>query len=361
MPVANDCCHVCIWCGSTKSERFKTPISVYRNRSYSFARCRSCGVKWAVPFDVSGIDYDAIQKKHVWYAQHRADNEWIRSILSNGADVYWTQRATDYLCSKTMDSRYVHALKRSVEAAKQGRVLRILEVGCNLGYVGATMMHHGHRYTGLDIQEDAITKAQEYYGDHFFCESIEKYVSHCREKFDLICSFEVVEHLPQPKVFLKTCLSLLNDDGELILTTPNGDQLRHDEWGWDLPPIHLTVFSRTSFAHLASSSLEVKFIDNVHLRYSFARIRRYGKRILKKFSSRHAEIANSVPILDPLDPNFYYGVERHTTPLKWNFKPVAYRSKMIAKYVVAMAMAEFGSKSLGDNLVVELTKRSSTI
>ena len=353
-------CYTCIWCGSTRTRKFKTPLSKYRNQSYSFLRCCSCGTKWAVPFDVSRVDYDTIQKKHVGYARHRADNEWINSILSNGADTYWTQCATDYLCFKTMDSRYVHVLKKSVEAAKQERVLRILEVGCNLGYVGAIMMRHGHCYTGIDIQEEAIAKACQYYGEHFSCESIEKYASHCCKKFDLICSFEVIEHVPEPKAFLKTCLSLLNDNGVLVLTTPNGDQFRHNEWGSDLPPIHLTEFNRTSFSKLASSSLRVKFINNVHLSYSYIRIiPNFGRYILKKWFAANGEAANVTPILDPEDLNFHYGVGRKTASLKWDFRPVVYRIRAIIDYVIAMIIAPFRPKSLGGNLVVELTKKSS--
>lgn len=42
-----------------------------------------------------------------------------------------------------------------------------------------------------------------------------------KEKFDTIISTEVIEHLWNPTLFLKECHRLLNDDGILILSTPN--------------------------------------------------------------------------------------------------------------------------------------------
>jgi len=42
-----------------------------------------------------------------------------------------------------------------------------------------------------------------------------------KEKFDVIVSFEVIEHIFDPKVLLKKCLTTLNDKGLLMMTFPN--------------------------------------------------------------------------------------------------------------------------------------------
>jgi SAM-dependent methyltransferase len=46
---------------------------------------------------------------------------------------------------------------------------------------------------------------------------------------DLVFCSEVIEHIPNPKPFLDLLASALRPDGQLILTTPNGDALAADE------------------------------------------------------------------------------------------------------------------------------------
>lgn len=348
----------CVWCGSIKSKKLDAAVSVYGKRVYYLAYCPVCGTKWAVPFDASAIDYESIQEKHVGYAHHCADNEWINTILGKGQGIYWTQLAIDFLCQKSMDTRYVYALEKSVTAAKQKRSLRILEVGCNLGYIGAVMLRQGHRYVGLDVQKQAVLKAKEYYGDHFICETVEQYASHCHEKFDLICAFDVLEHVSEPRQFLDSCLSLLDNEGFMILTTPDGDQMRQEEWATDLPPIHLTVFSRRSFTHIASRSLRVRFVDDVQPAYSRLSLQRYirlilGGRLRKSFS-RQESVAEAVPILDPLNPGFYYGPKG--TDLQWRFAAAKPGLKAALRQFLFTISAIVGLKPIGYTMVVELSR-----
>jgi len=43
----------------------------------------------------------------------------------------------------------------------------------------------------------------------------------CEEKFDLVLAIEVIEHLHDPRRFLKGCLSVLKPNGWVIITSPN--------------------------------------------------------------------------------------------------------------------------------------------
>src|SRR5690242_482104 len=113
----------CVWCGSQNCILEGKPISRYRDAVYRFARCLSCGIKWAVPFNSFDLDYSAVQKAHRGYAILRANNEWIRSVLGNGPDAYWTQLAADYLSLRTLDARFVEALRQSIRAANGGKTL----------------------------------------------------------------------------------------------------------------------------------------------------------------------------------------------------------------------------------------------
>jgi SAM-dependent methyltransferase len=67
------------------------------------------------------------------------------------------------------------------------------------------------------------------------------------ERFDLLCSFELFEHLCGPKTFLEKCNSVLKPNGHLFMTTLSGK-------GFDIqilwkhhknvnPPVHLNFFN----------------------------------------------------------------------------------------------------------------------
>lgn len=42
-----------------------------------------------------------------------------------------------------------------------------------------------------------------------------------RHKYDAIVANEIIEHVPDNKVFIRDCFSLLNSEGLLLLSTPN--------------------------------------------------------------------------------------------------------------------------------------------
>jgi len=41
------------------------------------------------------------------------------------------------------------------------------------------------------------------------------------QRFPLVCGIEIIEHVENPAAFLRSCESLLDDDGRLVLSTPN--------------------------------------------------------------------------------------------------------------------------------------------
>jgi 2-polyprenyl-3-methyl-5-hydroxy-6-metoxy-1,4-benzoquinol methylase len=77
-------------------------------------------------------------------------------------------------------------------------------------------------------------------------------------RFDVITSVEVIEHLENPFAFLRGISRLLNDNGVVVLTTPNVDnvagRLKFFRSGlvrpmdsnspWHITPIHLDLFKR---------------------------------------------------------------------------------------------------------------------
>lgn len=88
---------------------------------------------------------------------------------------------------------------------------------------------------------------------HYFIQSAESFDIPIR--FDAIVALDLIEHLPNPGLFLDTCKKHLKPEGRLILTTPNAfnmyamvEKMTHDE-----PRVnsdHTCYFNKTTLNQL---------------------------------------------------------------------------------------------------------------
>lgn len=117
-----------------------------------------------------------------------------------------------------------------------------LEIGCATGEFARLAASHGAKVTGIDISEEAIRYAKTRYPNiDFKCCDVGGLGK--SEKFDLVCGFEVIEHVLSPGKFLDQISSVLSHGGLVALSTPNYEcakRLGADNW----------LGFHTSFEHL---------------------------------------------------------------------------------------------------------------
>ncbi len=100
----------------------------------------------------------------------------------------------------------------------------ILDVGCGNGIISLQLGKDGFNILGIDVSEKAIEKAKDtnpFTNVSFAVADAEKLKASGQSYDAIICS-EVLEHLHQPGNFLKELYDILNDNGILIVTVPNG-------------------------------------------------------------------------------------------------------------------------------------------
>lgn len=101
-----------------------------------------------------------------------------------------------------------------------------LDVGCGKGYDVNYFKQRGHDIEGCDISESAIKEAKRTYPDcNFFIHNFE--LSATEGRYNCIYAFDVIEHVFDYNAFLGNISSSLNDNGILILATPNVLGLRN--------------------------------------------------------------------------------------------------------------------------------------
>lgn len=139
---------------------------------------------------------------------------------------------------------------------------RVLDAACGLGY-GAAILTDGtlaDSVTGLDIDASAIRYANDHYARPrarlSFAACDVARLSHIPDaSFDIVVSFETIEHVADPDGFVAACRRLLTPAGRLICSVPNAWV---DETGRDPNPHHLQVFDRARIEDLCRAHFLVE-------------------------------------------------------------------------------------------------------
>ncbi len=104
--------------------------------------------------------------------------------------------------------------------------ITVLDVGCGVGSLSLYCASKGAYVTGIDISKRAIAIATNAASASTFAHTPTFYSQILTESlgtFDLIICSEVIEHVPDEKIFLKQLLANLKPNGLLILSTPNSE------------------------------------------------------------------------------------------------------------------------------------------
>jgi 2-polyprenyl-3-methyl-5-hydroxy-6-metoxy-1,4-benzoquinol methylase len=123
---------------------------------------------------------------------------------------------------------------------------KVLDITCGSGYGSQFMALQGaEKVVGVDIDANSIEHARKYYQhpNISYIESDAHNVSELEDaSFDIVISFETIEHLQFPRDFLLELRRLLKPDGQLIISCPN--DYRSSPW---ISQYHIHKFRFTEF------------------------------------------------------------------------------------------------------------------
>lgn len=131
---------------------------------------------------------------------------------------------------------------------------RLLEVGCGRGdFLKLIISEKPHlQVEGLEINPEALITLKQKKIKHS-SENLNIFADENKNQFDVVCCFQVLEHVSNPKTFIEECLKLLKTGGLLICAVPNNNPylFGFDMWHTlNMPPHHQLLWNKKSVLYL---------------------------------------------------------------------------------------------------------------
>jgi 2-polyprenyl-3-methyl-5-hydroxy-6-metoxy-1,4-benzoquinol methylase len=206
------------------------------------------------------------------------------------------------------DPNNAHSLVHQWVAGIDKAGMRILEVGCSSGYVGATFAARGHHVTGVEIDPVAADAARAVLQEVHTGDVETFFAAHPDRRFDAILLGDVLEHMADPMATLGRCAERLAEDGVVAISLPcitHGSiraMLLEGRWDYAdyglLDRTHLRFFSHRGMAELVSAAgLQIVRLQAVIMPLETAS-REYGMALRPQSITAVEVLAGDLGLLD---------------------------------------------------------------
>lgn len=215
----------CICCG----ENISNSNFLFNKRNVKYYRCNKCNLVYQNPQPIYEMTEDIYDGLH--YHERFIETE---EVYLSTAKIY-------------LDELNKELIKLKDQTNKKN--INLLDIGCGIGYFLSLAKKDGYDVMGTDISKWVANYVKEHHGIKVVSGNFLE-LKLPENYFDVITMWQVIEHLPQPNLFLKKIFTLLNPGGILVIATPHVDnwfaQMYKSNWNCFMPDEHLGLFNLES-------------------------------------------------------------------------------------------------------------------
>jgi ubiquinone/menaquinone biosynthesis C-methylase UbiE len=163
----------------------------------------------------------------------------------------WTGERLETFVQNEATTEHLHRYAMAMELAGGKNVL---DIACGEGYGTNLLAGKAAQVTGMDIDTLTIKKAAEKYQQENiqFTEANAEKIPAADNTFDLVISFETLEHVTEQQLMIQEIKRVLKKDGILLLSTP--DKKNYSDATGYKNPFHKKELYRNEFESLLQAS-----------------------------------------------------------------------------------------------------------
>lgn len=174
--------------------------------------------------------------------------------LARLTELYEALDDTEYVASQEARALQMEALL-DVALAATPRARTAFDVGAGTGLLVRAAQRRGLTATGIEPSRWLVEQARR--DGTELIQGVLPQANLGGRKFDLVFAIDVIEHLSDPLAFLRNCAALVNDNGALIVVTPDvssvAARLLGRRW-WHFRVAHVGYFNRRSFTRMCGKA-----------------------------------------------------------------------------------------------------------
>lgn len=218
--------------------------------------------KKSFKFDISS-EFESIEKINFYHCIN-CDLRFFNPMVTGSESFYEKLQQLNWYY---MDNKEEYNFAR--EFVKPDDI--VLEVGCGKGAFAENIS--SKYYVGLEFSKKAQKMAQKK-GIDARIETIQNHAIKFNSKYDVVFSFQVLEHVAEINSFIKSCIDCLKPRGILIYAVPSADSFLSLEYYniLNAPPHHVSWWSDICLKKLA------KLFDLTMVKIQHEKLADYHKR-----------------------------------------------------------------------------------